>query len=95
MTEACDALVVGAGHNGLATGVMLAEAGWDVIVVERNDEPGGAVRTAEVTEPGFKHDLYATNLNLFAGSAFHAEFGERLREPPLGVGRMRASPGTS
>jgi phytoene dehydrogenase-like protein len=83
VTEACDALVVGAGHNGLATGVMLAEAGWDVIVVERNDEPGGAVRTAEVTEPGFKHDLYATNLNLFAGSAFHAEFGERLRDHGL------------
>jgi phytoene dehydrogenase-like protein len=78
MGESCDAVVVGAGHNGLAAAVLLADAGWEVVVVERNDEPGGAVRTAEVTEPGFKHDLFAGNLNLFAGSPFHAEFGERL-----------------
>ena len=73
-----DAVVIGAGHNGLAAGVVLASAGWSVLVVERNDEPGGAVRTAEVTLPGFHHDLFATNLNLFAGSPFHAEFGDDL-----------------
>ena len=73
-----DAVVVGAGHNGLAAAVVLASAGWSVMVVERNDEPGGAVRTAEVTLPGFKHDLFATNLNLFAGSPFVAEYGDEL-----------------
>ncbi len=73
-----DAVVVGAGHNGLAAAVVLATAGWSVLVVERNDEPGGAVRTAEVTLPGFRHDLFATNLNLFAGSPFFAEFGDDL-----------------
>ena len=73
-----DAVVVGAGHNGLATAVMLASAGWSVLVAERNDEPGGAVRTAEVTLPGFRHDLFATNLNLFAGSPFFAEYGDQL-----------------
>jgi phytoene dehydrogenase-like protein len=73
-----DAVVIGAGHNGLAAAVVLASAGWSVLVVERNDEPGGAVRTAEVTLPGFHHDLFATNLNLFAGSPFHAEFGDDL-----------------
>ena len=73
-----DAVVVGAGHNGLATAVILASAGWSVLVVERNDEPGGAVRTAEVTLPGFRHDLFATNLNLFAGSPFFAEYGDQL-----------------
>ncbi|MDH3538563.1 MAG: NAD(P)/FAD-dependent oxidoreductase [Acidimicrobiia bacterium] len=73
-----DAIVVGAGHNGLAAAVILAKAGWDVVVVERNQEAGGAVRTAEVTLPGFRHDLYAANLNLFAGSPFFAEFGEEL-----------------
>ncbi len=73
-----DAIVVGAGHNGLAAAIILAKAGWDVLVVERNPEPGGAVRTAEVTLPGFRHDLYAANLNLFAGSPFFAEFGDEL-----------------
>lgn len=73
-----DAVVIGAGVNGLATAILLAQAGWDVVVCERNNEPGGAVRTAEITEPGFRHDLFATNLNLFAGSPFHAEFAHDL-----------------
>lgn len=73
-----DAVIVGAGHNGLATGVILATAGWSVLVIERNEEPGGAVKTAEVTLPGFRHDLFAANLNLFAGSPFFAEYGDDL-----------------
>ncbi len=73
-----DAVIIGAGHNGLAAAILLARAGWDVSVVEAANEPGGAVRTAEVTLPGFRHDLFATNLNLFAGSAFYAEFADDL-----------------
>ena len=73
-----DAIVIGAGHNGLAAAIILAKAGWDVLVLERNPEAGGAVKTAEVTLPGFHHDLYAANLNLFAGSPFFAEFGDEL-----------------
>lgn len=73
-----DAVVVGAGHNGLAAAVVLASAGWSVLVLERNEAPGGAVRTEEVTLPGFRHDLFATNMNLFAGSPFFAEFGNEL-----------------
>lgn len=57
---------------------MLADAGWSVLVIERNDTPGGAVRTEEVTLPGFRHDLFATNLNLFAGSPFHQRYGGQL-----------------
>lgn len=73
-----DAVVVGAGHNGLAASVILAKAGWRVLVLERNERPGGCIRTEEVTLPGFKHDLFATNLNLFAGSPFFQEFGPEL-----------------
>lgn len=73
-----DAIVIGAGHNGLATAIILADAGWKVLVLERNNVAGGAVQTAEVTLPGFRHDLFAANLNLFAGSPFFAEYGRRL-----------------
>jgi phytoene dehydrogenase-like protein len=74
-----DAVVIGAGHNALAAAVHLATHGWSVGVFERNDAAGGAVRTEEVTLPGFRHDLYAMNLSLFAGSPFVAEHGEALR----------------
>ncbi len=80
---AYDAIIIGAGHNGIVTGIYLARAGWKVLVLERNDEPGGAVRTAEVTLPGFRHDLFATNLNLFAGSPFYSEFKDALHEKGL------------
>jgi phytoene dehydrogenase-like protein len=73
-----DAVVVGAGLNGLACATLLARAGWSVTVLEREEEPGGAVRTQEVTLPGFRHDLYATNLNLFAGSRLFAELRDEL-----------------
>ncbi len=73
-----DAIVVGAGHNGLAAGVHLGSKGWKVLVLERAATPGGAVKTAEITLPGFRHDLYAMNLSLFAGSAFYAAHKARL-----------------
>ena len=43
-----DAVVIGAGHNGLVAAAMLADAGWDVLVLEAQSEPGGAVRSAEL-----------------------------------------------
>lgn len=78
MTEEYDAVIIGAGHNGLAAGVVLARAGWKVVVLERNAEPGGAVRTGEATLPGFRHDLYATGVDAFVSSAFYREFGGEL-----------------
>jgi phytoene dehydrogenase-like protein len=73
-----DAVVVGAGHNGLVAAVYLARAGLDVAVLEQNERVGGAVMSAEVTRPGFVHDLFATNQNLFLGSPAFAELGEDL-----------------
>lgn len=73
-----DAVVIGAGLNGLAAATLLARSGWKVLVAEAASNPGGAVRTAEVTLPGFLHDLYATNLNQFAGSAFNQAFRDEL-----------------
>lgn len=73
-----DAVIIGAGHNALACAAHLGARGWSVGVFEQADEPGGAVRTAEVTLPGFRHDLAAMNLSLFAGSAFYRQYGAEL-----------------
>ncbi len=52
-----DAVVVGSGPNGLAAAVALAESGASTLLVEAADELGGGTRTAELTLPGFRHDV--------------------------------------
>lgn len=76
--KAFDAVVIGAGHNGLAAAIHLARHGWSVGVFEAKGEAGGAVKTRELTRPGFRHDLAAMNLSMFAGSPFLREHGEAL-----------------
>ncbi|WP_437815604.1 phytoene desaturase family protein [Sorangium sp. So ce1078] len=56
-TRALDAVVIGAGPNGLAAAVALAGAGLSVRVIEARDTLGGGARTAELTGPGFRHDV--------------------------------------
>jgi phytoene dehydrogenase-like protein len=63
-----DAVVIGAGHNALVAANMLAERGWSVVVLEAEDEPGGAVKSGEITEPGFTSDLFSAFYPLAAAS---------------------------
>jgi phytoene dehydrogenase-like protein len=58
--EQADAIVIGAGHNGLVAANLLADAGWSVLVLEATPNPGGAVRSGYVTAPGYLSDLFSS-----------------------------------
>ena len=64
------ACVIGAGPNGLAAAIVLAQAGLQVDVLEAESSPGGAARTLELTLPGFQHDFGSAVFPLGAGSPF-------------------------
>lgn len=66
--QTVDAVVIGAGPNGLVAANALADAGWDVLLLEANDAVGGAVSSAEVTAPGFRSDMFSAFYPLAAAS---------------------------
>jgi len=80
--------VVGAGPNGLAAAVRIARAGRSVLVVEGHESPGGGVRTAGLTLPGFRHDVCAAVHPMGLASPFFRELslerhGLEWVHPPL------------
>lgn len=89
-TAQYDAVVVGAGPNGLAAAIALAQAGKSVLVVEAHDEPGGGTRTAELTLPGFQHDVCAAILPMAVASPFFRSlplesYGVEWVDPPAAL----------
>jgi phytoene dehydrogenase-like protein len=65
-----DAVVVGAGPNGLAAAIRIAQDGFSTLLLERSTEVGGACRTEELTLPGFRHDIGSGVHPLALGSPF-------------------------
>lgn len=64
-----DAIVVGAGPNGLVAANHLVDQGWTVLVLEAEPEVGGAVRSARDVHPAFVHDTFSAFYPLAAASA--------------------------
>jgi phytoene dehydrogenase-like protein len=93
VSHTADAVIIGAGHNGLVAAAMLADAGWDVIVLEAQAEPGGAVKSAELV-PGYISDLYSAFYPLSVASPALRELqledhGLRWVHAPAVVGHAR------
>jgi phytoene dehydrogenase-like protein len=93
--DAVDAVVIGAGHHGLVAASMLADAGWDVLVLEAQPEPGGAVRSAELT-PGYITDLFSSFYPMTLASPAMAalqleDHGLRWSHAPAVVGHPRSA----
>jgi len=88
VTSSYDAVVVGSGPNGLAAAIALAEAGRSVLVIEGRETIGGGARTAELTLPGFRHDICSA-VHPFAAASpvFKAlpleRYGLEWVEPPV------------
>jgi phytoene dehydrogenase-like protein len=85
-----DAVVIGSGPNGLVGANLLADEGWDVLVLEAQPDPGGAVRSGELTKPGFTHDRFSAFYPLAVASpvmrGLHLEdFGLRWRRAPVAL----------
>lgn len=96
-----DAVIVGSGPNGLAAGITLAREGLRVLILEARDTPGGGMRTAELTLPGFLHDVCSAvhpmaMLSPFLSTLPLAKFGLEWAHPdillahPLEGGRAAA-----
>jgi phytoene dehydrogenase-like protein len=85
-----DAIVIGSGPNGLVGANLLADRGWEVLVLEAQPDPGGAVRSGELTAPGFVHDRFSAFYPLAAASPVIRglgleEFGLRWRHAPIAL----------
>ncbi|WFR94428.1 phytoene desaturase family protein [Rhizobium tumorigenes] len=73
-----DYIIVGSGINALVAAAMLGKKGRKVLILERNERIGGCLRSEEITEPGFVHDVMATTMVLFLTSPAYGALGKDL-----------------
>ncbi|MGI9296122.1 MAG: phytoene desaturase family protein, partial [Pseudomonadales bacterium] len=73
-----DYVIVGSGINSLTCAALLSKQGSTVCVLERSEYLGGCIRTAEITEQGFKHDVLSGFHPLFTTSPAYAELQQDL-----------------
>ncbi len=73
-----DVVLVGSGINSLACAALLGRAGWSACVLEQAETFGGAIKTAEITEPGYLHEVFSSWHPLWVSSEAYAELGEEL-----------------
>jgi phytoene dehydrogenase-like protein len=87
--------VIGAGHHGLVAAIRLGARGHDVVVLESAPQPGGGVRTAELTLPGFRHDTCSGFFPLTAASPAFADLDLDLDwiDPPVPMAHVLNSEG--
>lgn len=83
MTTDVDAIVIGAGVNGMVAAAELATAGWSVALVEAGDRLGGFIATEQCTRPGYLHDTYSSWHPLFVSGPAYAALGEGLHRHGL------------
>ena len=70
-----DAVIIGAGHNGLCLAAYLARAGLRTAIVERRHEEGGGANTEEPVLPGFRHNMHAQYMEFFDIMPMIQDFG--------------------
>lgn len=83
MSDACDVVVAGAGHNNLAAAAYLVRAGLSVTVVEARETVGGDTASEELTLPGFRHDTCSTAHNIIQSNPMLRDDELGLREQGL------------
>ena len=76
--EQFDAVIIGSGINALVAGALLAKDGWQVALCERNDRPGGAIRTDSTLLPGYTFELLSSWHPLFIGGPAYAKLAPDL-----------------
>ena len=86
-----DAVIIGAGHNGLALGTYLAKSGLDVDIFDKRAEEGGGLCTEELTRPGFLHNVHCNYHTLVGVSPVYGDLelekhGLRYEKPDVQMG---------
>ena len=90
LTNSYDGVVIGAGPNGLAAAIALAQKGKSIVIYEAQGEVGGGVRSAQLTLPGFVHDVCSSVYPLAIASPFFrelplAQHGLEWVQPPAAL----------